>query len=179
MCYSSMLFHFNNQCLFSEIVCGPQPLMMPDWLKLGPIFCPPNFPLQFQCSYSIHFRLILSPRQTECQEESKQRWRNPRRGLQAPRASLTSLPLSGKTRFNIHEPWKAIYKSTFQLFIPQPCTKRKQGYKVLVLHLATQHQLLKDVLCPFGLVLIRFLILLFKYFPVETTRSWPRIRGLA
>ena len=39
---------------------------------------------------------------------------------------------------------------------------------MLVLHLATQHQLLKEVLCPFGLVLIRFLILLFKYFPVKT-----------
>ena len=51
------------------------------------------------------------------------------------------------------------------LFIPQPCTKRKQGYKELVLHLATQHQLLKEVLCPFGQVLIRFHILLFNYFP--------------
>jgi len=28
----------------------------------------------------------------------------------------------------------------------QPCTKRKQGYKELVLHLATQHQLLKEVM---------------------------------
>ena len=37
---------------------------------------------------------------------------------------------------------------TRSFFTPQPCTKRKQGYKELVLHLATQHQLLKEVLCP-------------------------------
>ena len=54
---------------------------------------------------------------------------------------------------------------TRALFIPQPCTKRKQGYKELVLHLATQHQLLKEVLCPFGGMLIRFLILSLKYSP--------------
>ena len=29
---------------------------------------------------------------------------------------------------------------------PQPCSQRKLGYKELVLHLATQHQLLKQVL---------------------------------
>ena len=28
----------------------------------------------------------------------------------------------------------------------QPCTKRKQGYKEIVLHLATQHQRLKEVM---------------------------------
>ena len=56
---------------------------------------------------------------------------------------------------------------TRALFIPQPCTKRKQGYKELVLHLATQHQLLKEVLCPFGGMLIRFLILSLKYSPAH------------
>ena len=39
-----------------------------------------------------------------------------------------------------------------ELFIPQPCTKRKQGYKELVLHLATQHQLLKEVQSRFAFI---------------------------
>ena len=36
-----------------------------------------------------------------------------------------------------------VHKYTCQL---QPCTKRKQGYRELVLHLATQHQKLKEVM---------------------------------
>ena len=43
-------------------------------------------------------------------------------------------------RFNLSQP----YRRTFQ-----PCIKRKQGYKGLILHLATRHQQLKEVLCPF------------------------------
>ena len=38
-----------------------------------------------------------------------------------------------------------VHKYTCQL---QPCTKRKQGYRELVLHLATQHQKLKEVMVP-------------------------------
>ena len=36
-----------------------------------------------------------------------------------------------------------VHKYTCNL---QPCTKRKQGYRELVLHLATQHQKLKEVM---------------------------------
>ena len=37
----------------------------------------------------------------------------------------------------------SVYRYTCHL---QPCTKRKQGYKEIVLHLATQHQRLKEVM---------------------------------
>ena len=37
----------------------------------------------------------------------------------------------------------SVYKYTCHL---QPCTKRRQGYKEMVLHLATQHHRLKEVM---------------------------------
>ena len=53
------------------------------------------------------------------------------------------LPLSGE-QGSIFVNLERQYMRTFQ-----PCTKQKQSYKELVLHIATQHQQLKEVLCPF------------------------------
>ena len=61
---------------------------MSDWPKLGPIFWWTKFVSAILMVMFHTFQIDFIPRQTECQEESKKKWPNPRRGLPAPRVSL-------------------------------------------------------------------------------------------